>query len=70
MSRRIWSRNPNLNRFLRSDDNVVHLFSFDGIYTVDYRDQFLFLMLGTLFSPENVGNFHNRPEPGFFIFST
>jgi hypothetical protein len=49
VSRKIWSRNPKLNRFLRSDDNNVHLFFFDGIYMVDYRDQFLFLTLGTFF---------------------
>jgi hypothetical protein len=23
-------------------------------------------MLGTFFPPENVGNFHNRPEPSVF----
>jgi hypothetical protein len=33
---------------------------------VDYRDGFLFLMLATFFPPENVRNFHNRPEPGVF----
>jgi hypothetical protein len=33
---------------------------------VDYRDWFLFLMLKTFFPPENVGNFHNRPEPNVF----
>jgi hypothetical protein len=34
---------------------------------VDYRDQFLFLMLETFFAPENVGNFHNKLEPGVFF---
>jgi hypothetical protein len=33
---------------------------------VDYRDQFLFLNAGNFLSPENVGNFHNRPEPDIF----
>jgi hypothetical protein len=23
-------------------------------------------MLETFFTPENIGNFHNRPEPGVF----
>jgi hypothetical protein len=41
-------------------------FFFDGIYTIDYKDRFLFLMLGIFFSPENVGNFHNTLEPGVF----
>jgi hypothetical protein len=34
---------------------------------VDYRDQFLFLMLETFFPSENVGNFYNRPEPDVFF---
>jgi hypothetical protein len=38
------------------------------IYTLDYRDRFLFLMLETFFLPENVGNFHNRSQPAFFLW--
>jgi hypothetical protein len=66
VSKRIWSKNTDLNKFLKSNDNIVHLFFFDEIYKVDYRDQFLFFNAGTFFFPENVGNFHNRPEPGIF----
>jgi hypothetical protein len=66
VSRRIWSRNPNLNRFLRSDDNAMDLFSFDGIYTVDYRDRFLFLMLGTFFPHKRLGTSIIDQSPTFF----
>jgi hypothetical protein len=59
--------NLNLNRFPRSDDNAMHLFSFDGIYTVDCSDQFLFLMLGTFFPQKILGTSIIEQSPAFFF---
>jgi hypothetical protein len=52
-----------------SSDLTIMLCFFYGIYTVDYRDQFLFFNAGKFLSPQKIlGTFIIDQSPTFFLW--